>query len=323
MVPNTSAEAFAPASMGNVGVGFDIMGMAFREPGDIVRVERREAPGVVICAIEGDGGALPLEASRNTAGVAVQALLDLIGTDYGISMVVRKGLPLASGLGSSAASAVAAVVAANALLGAPLDREALLPACLEGEAIVSGYHADNVGPSLLGGITLITRNSPNAIRRLPVPDNLHLALVTPAVAVPTAEARAVLPGTIPLQTMVTQTGAVARLVDALHRGDVPAIAAAMESDTVIEPARAHLIPLLNEARSQAKYAGALGLVISGAGPTLCAVCESPQAAQTTATELQALYDDAGVGAQSRCTRIDEQGARVIQLDEVNVGVDVV
>lgn len=311
MASNTSAEAFAPASMGNVGVGFDIMGLAFREPGDIVRVERRETPGVVICGIEGDGGALPLETERNTAGVAVQALLQMVGMDCGIGIVVRKGLPLASGLGSSAASAVAAVVAANALLGEPLPREALLPACLEGEAIVSGYHADNVGPSLLGGITLITPNAPGAIRRLPVPAGLHLALVTPFVAVPTAEARAVLPQMVPLRTLVNQTGAVARLVDALHRGDVAEIAAAMESDSVIEPARSHLIPLLSEARSTAKRAGALGLVISGAGPTLCAVCADAQAASRTAAALQALYDDAGIGAQSRATCIDEQGARVI------------
>jgi homoserine kinase len=323
LASNTSAEAFAPASMGNVGVGFDIMGMAFREPGDIVRVERRESRGVVICAIEGDGGALPLEASRNTAGVAVQALLDMIGADCGISMIIKKGLPLASGLGSSAASAVAAVVATNALLGEPLSREALLPACLEGEAIVSGYHADNVGPSLLGGITLITRNSPSEIRRLPIPANMRLALVTPAVAVPTADARAVLPSTVPLRTLVSQTGAVARLVDALHRGDVREMAAAMECDSVIEPARTHLIPLLSEARRQAKHVGALGLVISGAGPTLCAVCDSVQIAQKTALVLQELYDAAGIGAESRYTYVDEVGARVTQLDEINAGVDVV
>ena len=321
MASNTSAEAFAPASMGNVGVGFDIMGLAFREPGDVVRVERRDSPGVVISAIEGDGGALPLEAGRNTAGVAAQALLDMVGIDDGISMTIRKGLPLASGLGSSAASAVAAVVAINALFGEPLSREALLPACLEGEAIVSGYHADNVGPCLLGGITLITHNSPADIRCLPVPANLHLALVTPAVAVPTAEARAVLPQSVSLRTMVAQTGAVARLVDALYRGDVAEIAAAMESDAVIEAARAHLIPLLGEARHRAKNAGALGLVISGAGPTLCAVCDSSLAAQNTATALQALYDDAGIGAQSRHTCIDEQGARVTQLNDVNIGAD--
>lgn len=313
MSTNTRAEAFAPASMGNVGVGFDILGLAFCEPGDTVVAERCQQPGVQIKAIEGDGGVLPLEPRKNTASVAVRAYLDMIDAPFGVELTIRKGLPLASGLGSSAASAVAAVVAVNALFGEPLPCAELLPACLEGEALVSGYHADNVGPSLLGGITLITGTDISQILRLPVPRNLHMALVTPNVEVPTAEARAVLPKSISLKAMVAQTGAVARLVDALYRQDVPAAAAAMECDGVIEPARAQLMPLLHEARAAAKQAGALGLVISGAGPTLCAVCDQEHIARQVADVLEAVYNEAGIGGVARYTRVDEQGARVLSL----------
>ncbi len=187
----TFARAFAPATVANVGVGFDILGLAVQGLGDTVEVELRDAPGAVIVSIEGDEGRLPVDAEKNTAAVAAQAVLKTLNAQQGVGIRLYKGLPLNSGLGSSAASAVAAAVAVNALLGEPLAKAALLPACLEGEARVSGYHADNAGPSLLGGITLIAGTDASRIYHLPVPDNLHLALITPAVDVPTAQARAV------------------------------------------------------------------------------------------------------------------------------------
>ena len=309
-----NARAFAPASMGNVGVGFDILGLAFREPGDTVFAEKRDEPGAVIVSIEGDGGALPHESEKNTATVAANAVLRMIDAPCGVGITLRKGLPLASGLGSSAASAVAAAVASNALFGEPLRRAELLPACLEAEAMVSGYHADNVGPSLLGGITLITGANADQIRLLPIPDNMHFALVTPDIAVPTSEARAVLPKSVSLHDMVAQTGAVARLVDALYRGDVQAAAAAMEDDCVVEKARAHLIPMLAEVRAGAKRAGALGLVISGAGPTLCAVCAAAEVAQKVSDVLMAVYTSANIKSVARATQVSVNGARVLPVD---------
>lgn len=305
-------RAFAPASMGNVGVGFDILGLAFREPGDVVEAELRDEPGVIMHAIYGDNGALSLDAAKNTASVAASAFLKCIGeTRRGLKLTLYKNLPLASGLGSSAASAVAAVMAANALLGEPLRREDLLPCSLEGEALVSGYHADNVAPSLMGGIVLVGGLSANQIRPLPVPINLHFALVTPNVHVPTAEARAVLPKEISLKAMVAQTAGVARLIDALYRDDLEALAAAMESDGVVEPARAHLMPHLLEQRAAAKRAGALGLVISGAGPTLCAVCDSSQTSLRVAEAMEAVYAEQNIGCSIRATQVDTVGARII------------
>ena len=312
MKAKNSATAFAPASMGNVGVGFDILGLAFEEPGDTVRAEPRPEPGAVLTAIHGDGGRLPLDSAKNSATVAANSVLQAINAPHGVNLVLHKNLPLASGLGSSAASAVAAAVAVNALFHVPLTLPNLLPACLDGEAAVSGYHPDNVGPSLLGGITLITGTSLREMQRLPVPDNLHCALVTPNVAVPTAEARAVLPQHITLKQMVHQTGGVARLVDALHRGDLEVVAAAMESDCVIEPARTHLMPLVAEMRAVAKSNGALALVISGAGPTLCAVCTSAAIAQQVADAMHARYQEAGYDSLARHTRVSVDGARVIE-----------
>jgi homoserine kinase len=167
----------------------------------------------------------------------------------------------------------------------------------------------------LGGITLVTGITADQIRQLPIPDNLHLALVTPHVEVPTAVARAALPKQIDLHTLVVQTAAVARLIDALYREDLEAMAAAMEADTVVEPARAHLMPMLAEMRGVAKRSGALGLVISGAGPTLCAVCDNAKTASLVSAALQAAYAEAGYGSDSRYTRISDVGATARFLDD--------
>lgn len=301
--------------MANLGVGFDVLGLAFAQPGDIVRAERSERPGVTISAIIGDDGKLPLELERNTAGVAARSVLRLLGVEdtIGVSLTIIKGLPRASGLGSSAASAVAAAVAVNALLGDPLTRAELLPACLDGEAVASGYHPDNIAPCLFGGITLAYGIEAHQIVSLPIPERLILATVTPAVEVPTKEARAVLPTHVPMQTVVVQTAQIARLIDALHRRDVPAMAAAMEADRIIEPARLHLMPHLAEVRSAAKAAGAHGVVISGAGPTLCAICDCYETAVRAADAMVKVYLSYGIEAVGRCVPISTEGARVYAL----------
>ncbi len=310
-MPISTAEAFAPATIANLGVGFDIIGLALRKPGDTVRAEWSDQPGISIAAIEGDNGKLPRNPLKNTACVSARTVLETVGETRGVKLTIKKGLPLASGMGSSAASAVAGAVAVNALLGAPFSKAELLPACLDGEAMASGYHADNVAPCLFGGITLIYGTDANEIVQLPIPEHLTFALVTPDVEVPTAQARAVLPPTISLKQMVAQTAGAARLIDALYRGDLEALGAAMESDIVIEAARAHLMPLLREIRAAAKAVGALGVAISGAGPTLCAVCEGESDAQRVVTAMHMIYTVAGIPCVSRWTRVASSGAQVV------------
>ena len=311
---NTRAEAFAPATVANLGVGFDILGLAVEGVGDTIIAEWCEdTTRSIILSIEGDEGRLPTEADKNVATIAANALLQDLGCEQGVGLTLKKGLPLSSGLGSSAASSVAAAVAVNALLGYPYEHKDLLPFSLEGEAAVSGYHADNAAPCLFGGITLSNGVELDQIRKLPVPKNLYIALVTPDIEVPTASARAVLPSDVPIKSMIRHTGAVAALVDALYRDDVVAMAEAMEFDLVIEPARKHLMPYLEEVRFSAKRAGALALVISGAGPTLMAVCDTAETSQAVVTAMQAIYNDANIASVARSTTVLTQGANVVSL----------
>lgn len=306
----TRAEAFAPATVANLGVGFDIVGLAVAGVGDVITASWHGDSGAVILDIEGDDGLLPREADKNVATIAANALLKDAKIDKGVGLHIKKGLPSASGLGSSAASSVAAVVAVNGLLGEPYQKADLLPFALEGEAAVSGYHADNVAPCLLGGITLTNGVVIERIRNLPIPRNLCLALVTPQIEVKTAEARSVLPETVLLKQMVHHTGAVAELVDAIHCGDVQRMARAMESDIVVEPARTGLMPMLEEVRFAAHRAGALALVISGAGPTLCAVCDKQSTADAVAKAMHEVYSAAEMNAVSRASTVLESGAFV-------------
>jgi homoserine kinase len=304
--------AYAPATVANLGPGFDVLGLALAAPGDTVTAEYADTPGVTLRSITGDGGALPSAPDKNTACIAACHVLKTAASGQGVALHLKKGLPLASGLGSSAASAVAAAVAVNALLGEPLARLELLPVCVEAEAAVSGRHADNVAPALLGGVVLVAGITPADVFRLPTPINLHLAVVSPHVAVPTVQARAVLPQSVPLATMVHQTAQVGLLIHALYQDDTALLARAMAGDQVVEPARAHLMPYLREAQAAARAAGALTTIISGAGPTLCSVCTSAQVAQQVADVLAGLYVSKGLEATSQATTVAREGARVLQ-----------
>src|SRR5579859_1608019 len=308
-------EVFAPATIANLGAGFDILGMAVTEPYDTIHAERVTEPGVVIAGITGDEGQLSLESDKNTAGIAAKFVLDQLRIhEGGVRLRIHKGLPLASGLGSSAASAVGAAIAVNALFGNTLRRQELIPACVEAEGAVSGRHADNVAPALLGGIVLVTGLTPEDSSRWPVPDGIALALVTPAVAVPTAAAGAVLPKTIPVGLFVKQSAAVAQLVSAIYSGDLLRMGQAMEGYIIVEPAREHLMPGLKEVREAARKAGALATIISGAGPTLCSLCATSNVARLVSEAQAAVYATLGIPATTHITTPSLDGAtfRVIE-----------
>jgi homoserine kinase len=281
-----SVTAFAPATVSNVGCGFDVLGFALDAPGDEVTA-RFDVPGVRIERIVGDGGRLPLDAAKNTAGVAARALLAHAGEGRGVALTIRKGLPLSSGLGGSAASAVAAVVAVDALIGARSSADTLIACALEGERLGAGSaHADNIAPAVCGGFVLVRQASPPDIIRLPVPDGLTAVVVHPDLEIETAKARALLGDTVLLKDAIRQWANMGALVDGLHRGDFAVISRALE-DAIAEPRRAPLVPGLAAIKQAAIEAGALGCGLSGSGPSLFALCSSPASAPRVAEAMAA------------------------------------
>ncbi|HEY6984843.1 MAG TPA: homoserine kinase, partial [Rhodanobacteraceae bacterium] len=235
----SAATAFAPAGVGNVGVGFDILGHTIEGPGDRVTVRRVARSGVRIVAVRGCEVALPTEPERNTAGAALIALDRALAPGFGLEVEIDKGIPYASGMGGSAASAVAALVAANALLDRPLSREALYPFALDGEAVASGgRHGDNVGAMLLGGLVLTTSDHLTAV---PVPDGIHCALVHPHAVLETRAARDALKGDYDLDVFVAQSARLAQLIAGCYAGDIDLIRRGLD-DVLIEPRRMGLIP---------------------------------------------------------------------------------
>lgn len=264
------ATAFAPASVGNVAIGFDILGFSVDAIGDRVTVRRTASPGVTIKAITGIAADLPLEAARNTAGRALLAMHEALAPGFGIEMSIEKGIPLGSGLGGSAASAVGAVVAANALLDTPLPRLELLKFAMQGEAVASGsMHVDNIAPSLYGGLVLTVGIDHPRVKQIPVPADVRAVIVHPHMFLGTREARAILSKSVPLSDFVWQTANLAGFISGCYTGDLDLLRASFE-DVVIEPQRQALIPGFAAVRAAAMAAGALGCSISGAGPTMFA-----------------------------------------------------
>lgn len=308
MSTRREATAFAPATVANLGPGFDVLGLALAAPGDTVTARLAPGRGVRIVAVHGDGGALSTDAARNTAGIAAASTLARAGVDAGVELELRKGLPLGSGLGSSAASAAAAAFAVNLLIGSPLKKLELIEPCMDAEEAVSGRHADNVAPALLGGLVLVRSIAPLDVVRVPVPEGLTMAVVTPAMELPTRQARAVLPREVPLAQLVHNAAHLAAFVSACHAGDLALLSRSLR-DAVVTPARAPLIPGSQAALAAALDAGALGSSISGAGPSLFALCRSERAAHDAARAMTDAFARAGLGATTVLSPADCPGAR--------------
>lgn len=302
-------EAFAPATVSNLGPGFDCLGLALRERGDTARARKGDSPGVSILHIEGDGGRLPLDATLNTAAVAVQHILDRFAPKASIELELKKGLPLGSGLGSSGASAAAAVVAADAALGLNLPQDALVEAARHAEGVACGTpHPDNVAPAIVGGMVLIPSLEPLRLVSLPSPEGLWVTVYTPGCEVKTADARAVLPKSVSVADSVGQAARLAMLVHALHVGDLQMLGEAVV-DVVAEPHRAQLIPGYLDAKVACSEAGALCCSISGAGPTTFALTDDESRAKAMLEILEEQYTLAGVPGQGLVDQIGS-GARV-------------
>jgi len=305
-----SATAFAPASVGNVAVGFDVLGHSFQAIGDRVTARRTREPGVRISAIRGTAIDLPKAPENNTAGMGVLSMVRELGLDFGIELEIDKGIPLGSGLGGSAASAVAAVVAVNALLPQSLDKLELLKFAMKGEQVASGtVHVDNIAPSLFGGLVLtVGIDNPN-VKQIPVPPSVRCVLVHPHMMLGTREARQILNRSIDLSDVIWQSANLAGFLTGCFTGDLRLIRESLE-DVIIEPQRKVLIPGFQAVKDGAMGQGALGCSISGAGPTVFAWCEEPVAQRVR---------DAMVGGftanQMECdawiSTLEPVGARVI------------
>ena len=302
------ARAFAPASVANVAVGFDLLGYAVAGVGDTVTVRRIDAPEVRIAAIRGAAVELPTEAASNTAGAALIALRQALALPFGFEVEIDKGIPLSSGMGGSAASCVAALVAANALLDQQLTREQLYLHSLEGEAVASGSrHGDNLGPMFLGGLVLSTLER---LVPVPVPAQWHSLLVHPDALLETRRARAALQGSYELKEFVTQSTNLALVLAGCHAGDAALVRAGLR-DVLVEPRRAPLIVGFDVAKQAALQAGAMGASISGAGPSVFAWFETAEAAQAAAPKVQAAFAAAGFDSQSWVTPLNSPGAYLL------------
>ena len=304
--------AYAPATVSNVGCGFDVLGFALDAPGDVVMAEASDVRGVEIAAIEGDGGHLSRDPVLNTAGVAVQTLLERLGAARGIRLRIHKGLPLASGVGSSGASAVAAVVAVNELLGRPAPLELLLEFAMAGETAGCGSaHADNVAPALYGGFILARTASPPDIVRLPIPEGLSCAVLHPHLEVTTGASRDLLGKSVLLRDAVRQWGNVGALVAGLFLNDLPLVGRALE-DHVVEPQRAHTVPAFSTVKQAAHSAGALGCSLSGSGPSIFALCASLDKAALVGKAMHDAFSLAsGIGADLWISPVGSRGARIV------------
>jgi homoserine kinase len=312
---SSGVTAFAPGSIGNVGPGLDILGLAVAGDGDAVRAEWLDAPGIRM--LDPGHAELPREADRHASGLAAQAVLRRAGDagtgGRGIGLSVRKGLPLSGGQGGSAASAVAGAVAVNALLGDPLGQMELIEACLDAEEAVAGRHADNIAPSLLGGLVLIRSLDPLDVVQLPVPAEVHVVLAKPEQRMRTADARSVLPREVPRAVALHQAAQVAAMVAAFVLEDYDLLARSVD-DRIAEPARAGLLPGFAEAKAAALGAGALGSSISGSGPTVFALARGRESAERVAAAMAAAYRARGAPCAVRVAPVDRRGATVSRED---------
>lgn len=304
-------KVFAPATVANVTCGFDVLGFAVDAPGDEVILELSNTPGVRIQKITGDDGRLPLEAAKNTVGASILAMLDFIGSKQGVDIILNKKMPLGSGLGSSAASAAAGAVALNELLGTKLSKQQLVEFAMEGERVACGSaHADNAAPAIFGGFTLVRSYAPLDIVQIPTPKNLYCSVIHPHIEVSTKDARMILRPNIKLTDAITQWGNVAGLITGLITENYDLIGRSMQ-DVIIEPIRSVLIPGFYQVKQSALDAGALGVGISGSGPSIFALSNSEELAQNIGVAMQEAFNEIGIGNEVYVSKLNTQGVKII------------
>lgn len=312
MMSKKNIRVFAPATVANVVCGFDIMGFAVDAPGDLVEMQLEESPGVCLKEITGDHGLLPKDPQKNTVSAAVFDFLKKNNhSNIGVSIRLHKKMPIGSGLGSSAASTIAGLYAINQLLGSPCSPKELLPYALKGEELACGQgHADNVAPSLLGGIVLIRSYNPLDIITIPAPNELVCTIVHPQIEIQTRDARKIIRQQIVLEDAVAQWGNIAGLVSGLYQEDYALIGRSLE-DKLIEPHRAILIPEFYAMKEKAMDLGALGFGISGSGPSVFALTRGYENAAKIKKSVQTHLKSVDIASEAYTSKINTAGPKIL------------
>ncbi len=317
MTKYKSVTAFAPASVANVGCGFDIMGYAVEGIGDSVTIRVQDDTDNSKIILYGLYGHLtPADRRKNTAGVAIDAYLKAIGKNgSNLNITLEKNMPLGSGMGSSAASSAAAVYAINHLFGNPLSTIELVPFAMEGERVACGYaHADNVAPALLGGFTLIRSYNPLDIIPVAGPDDLYSAIVHPHIELNTSDSRSVLKKEVSVENAIIQSANTAGFMVALIRGDYELMKRSM-SDLLAEPYRMQLIPGFDAIKNAAMSNGAVGCGISGSGPSVFALCKGESTARLVAKVIQYEFLKIGLLNEAYVSKANAEGTRIVDWVE--------
>ncbi len=305
-----SLTVFAPATVANVGPGYDVLGFALESYGDTLTLTERSDSGLVINRITGATG-IPLDSKTNVATVAMKAMLDSLKIKKGFDIELAKNIPPGSGLGSSASSSAAAVYALNLFLGKPLSEKQLVPFAMEGEkAASSKAHADNVAPSIMGGFTAVRSYDPLDIISISYPRELMVSIVYPDIEIKTSDAKKILKPQLELSQAVQQWGNVAALIAGLTSSDMDLIGRSLQ-DVVVEPIRSILIPFFKDVKEIAMSVGALGFSISGSGPSMFALTENSKTAEAICEQAKSFYEDNDIKCMVFTSSINNLGARQI------------
>ena len=310
MVLNKEIRIFSPGTVSNVSCGFDVLGFCLDTVGDEMVVRISSEKGVRITKIEGFD--LPFETHKNVAGVSSQALIDDLKPDCGFEIEIYKFIKPGSGIGSSAASAAGSVFAINELMGRPYTKTELARFAMKGEALASqSEHADNIAPVIFGGFTLVKSISPLEILRLPIPDELYATIIHPQIEIKTAEARAILPKSVPLQDAIAQWSNLGSLIHALHNGDYELLQRSLH-DSIVEPYRSKLIPHFEDIKLATLASGALGIGISGSGPSIFALSKGEKTAKAVEHSMRKVYTKTTVQFETYVSKINPKGIKIIE-----------
>lgn len=304
-----SIKIFSPATVANVGCGFDVLGLCLDKVGDQMVIRKTQRKGIFITKIE--GFELPYAVHENVAGVSALAMYNELNVDFGFEIEIYKQIKPGSGIGSSAASAAGSVFGMNYLLDNVFDKIDLIKFAMNGEAVASkSEHADNIAPAILGGFTLVKQNNPLEVIQLPTPKALHAVIVHPQIEIKTADSRAILPKTVALSDAITQWSNVGSLVHALHTSDYNLIGKSLK-DVVIEPHRSKLIPNFNSLRKISLESGALGCSISGSGPSLFSLCEGLENAKKVEANQRGFMTNTGIPFETHISKINTEGIKIL------------